>query len=561
MNSKYTSRVLVIGFVFLALSSCAKQPLTSALFKQSGRAHIYLPTQKEERAGILAERVDYQTKVDTIRKTQEVKASQAKDDKDMMSRTLDAFTVVADRPKIKISTIRNGRINLSFLVQVPKAFMDERYQVVLRPKLLNGDKVVDMPPLVLQGGKFKAKQDAEYARFGDFEKGIIDSTKYDSVYFDKKRHDAFTTKLQQAYLQSYERDYNLQLRYERWKQIMEQRHIDYKARIIGNYDSNMASKSLDMLRKAYDLDLYGEDSASLRRRFDSIYTEERRAKAIARKARELKLGEIPRAYHHLYVNNLTLDSLRNKSLTEQDSLSVAKHTYKHKAIARNEAKRSNKDTFKRHIISLQRVENPHRVDSILPGKDYAYLYSEDIPVTEDLQRRLRVTVETRVTALDRSTWWQSSRDTLSYIVSGINDMVDVGQIERLTGEQREEYQQGLNRLAVRDYRGALEVFNRYPDYNAAVCLIALGYNPQAEKFLEYLKPANGKVDYLKAIVQLRLGNTLVAKDLLLSAARKDPQMGFRSENDPEFAKLYTEQPELLKQVLSISGGDDAPEDI
>lgn len=561
MNCKYTPRVLAATLGLLALSACSKQPLTSALFKQSGRAHIYLPTQKEERAAVLAERVDYQTKIDTIRKTSEATDSIDKGDKGMMVKHLDLFTVIADRPKVKISTIRNGRINLSFLVTVPKAFMDERYQVVLRPKLLNGDKETDMPPLVLQGGKFKAKQDAEYARFEDFEKGIIDSTKYDSVYFDQKRHNAFMTGLQKNYLQSYERDYNLQLRYERWKQIMEQRQIDYKARITGAYDSSTATKHLDMLRKAYDLDLYGEDSARLRRRFDSIYTEERRTKAIERKARQISLKEVPRAYRHLYEHNLTIDSLRNKSVTEQDSLTVAKQTYKHKAIAKNEAKRSNKGTFKRHFIALQRIENPHRVDSIVAGKDYSYMYSEDIPVTEDLQRRLRVTVETRVTALDRSTWWQSSRDTLSYVISGMNDMVDNSQIDRLSGEQREEYQQALNRLAVRDYRGALEIFNRYPDYNAAVCLIALGYNPQAEKFLEYLKPANGRVDYLKAIVQLRLGNTDTAKQLLLSAASKDPQMGYRSENDPEFAKLYAEQPALLKQVLSISGGDDAPEDI
>lgn len=561
MNIKYAG--LGALSVLLLFSACAKKPLTSALFKQSGRAHIYLPTQKEERSGILAERVSYQTKVDTIRNssTNNAATTNKSEDPNMKSYNLDLFTVVADRPKVKISTVRNGRINLSFLVTLPKAFMDERYQVVLYPTLLNGTKQVAMPPLVLQGRSFKAKQDAEYERFAAFEKSIVDSTRYDSIYFDQKRHDRFINFLQRSYLRSYEQDYQLQLEYNRWKRIMEQRLIEHKAGVAGSYDASTASKQLRMLNRAYNLDLHGDDSSTLRQRYDSLYNTSRREQIIAQRSRTLSLEDVPRKFQTLYKHRLTIDSIRNKSVTEQDSLDVARYTYNHKAIAQNEAKRSNKDTYKSHIISLAKIEGKHKSDSITPGKDFVYLYSEDIEVTEDLQKKLELVLDTRVTALDLSTWWQAGRDTLSYIVSGMNDLVDAKQADRLSGEQLEEYKQGLQRLAVRDYHGALNIFNRYPDYNAAICLIALGHNTQAEKFLEYLKPATGKVDYLKAIVQLRLGKSEAAKQLLLSAARKDPQVGYRSEIDPEFATLYAQDPDLLKQILAISGGDDELEDI
>lgn len=560
-QTTYSFRNLALGLSLVVLASCAKQPLTSALFKQSGRAHIYLPTQKEERSGILAERVDYQTKVDTIRRNKTSEGQGKTDDPNIKSYDLQEVTVVADRPKVKISTIRNGRINVSFLMTLPKSFMNEHYQIVLSPKLLNGDSVLDMPPMVLQGSKFKAQQDAEYARYEAFEKGIVDPSKYDSVYFDQKRHDLFMTRLQRSYLQSYQQDYDLQMRYDKWRRTMEERQIDYKARVAGAYDSRRASEHLETLRKAYNLDLYGEDSSALRRRFDSLYTAEHREKYIESKARKIELRDVPRSFRTLYKYNLTIDSLRNKSVTEQDSITVAKDTYKHRAIAHNEAKRSHRETFRRHLINLKRIDNPHRIDSIQVGKDFAYLYSEDIPVTEHLQRRLRVVLETRVIATDKSTWWQSRGDTLSFVISGINDLVDRGQIDRLEGEQRAEYQQGLDRLAVRDYRGALDIFNRYPDYNAAVCLVALGYNTQAETFIGYLKPANGKVDYLSAIVQLRLGKKDEAKRLLISAATKEPQMGYRAENDPEFAALFAEDPALLKRVLQASEGEDAPEEV
>lgn len=545
----------------LLLSACSKKPLTSALFQQSGRAHIYLPTQKEERSGILAERVSYKTTIDTIRNatTNNNASTNKNDDPSMKSYNLDLFTVVADRPKVKISTVRNGRISLSFLVTLPKVFMDERYQVLLSPTLLNGDKRIAMPPLVLQGSRFKAKQDEEYKRYGDFEKSIIDSTRYDSIYFDQKRHDGFITSLQRSYLRSYQYDYKLQMAYDRWKRVMEQRLIEHQARVAGAYDASTATKGLRMLTRAYNLDLYGDDSSKLRRGYDSLYTQDRRDKVLAKRTRTLRVEDVPRKFRTLYKYNLTIDSLRNKSVTEQDSLDVAQYTYKHKAIAQNEAKRNNKDKYRSHLIALKKIEGAHKIEPIAPSKDFVYLYTEDIEVTEDLQKKLELVLDTRVVALDKSTWWQAGRDTLSYIVSGMNDLVDPKQADRLSGEQLEEYKQGLQRLAVRDYHGALNIFNRYPDYNAAICLIALGYNTQAEKFLEYLKPANGKVDYLKAIVQLRLGKVEEAKQLLLSAARKDPQVGYKSEIDPEFATLYAQDPALLKQVLTISGGDDALE--
>lgn len=550
---KYLS-LLALGTLIL-LSSCAKKPLTSNLFRQSGGAHIYLPTQKEERSGILAERVDYQTKVDTIKREQPANKPNNADD-GLVARDLETLVVTANRPKVKISTIRNGRINLSFLMTLPKAFMNDRYQVVLYPTLINGDKQQAMPPMVLQGSAFRKQQEAEYAKYDTFEKSIIDSTKYDSVYFNNRRHDQFITQLQRSYLNSYQKDYELQMQYDRWKRIMEERQIDHKARVTGAYDARVSESRLRMLMQAYNLDLYGEDSVSIRRKMDSLYTLERREKAIAKRSREIELRDVPSKFRTLYKYNLTIDSLINKSVTEKDSLEVAKHTYKHRAIAHNEAKRKNKDTFRSHMIYLKRVENPHRVDSMQVGKDFVYLYSEDIPVTEDLERKIQLVVDTRVTATDRSTWSQSGRDTLSFIVSGMNDLVDRGQMERLSGAEREEYQQALDRLAVRDYRGALEIFNRYPDYNAAVCLIALGHNPQAEKFLEYLKPANGKVDYLKAIVQTRLGRMDEAEKLLKSAAKKDPQMGFRAEIDPELSTLLQQKPNLLKEIVTIANGEE-----
>ena len=141
--------VLLAGLV---LGSCA-QPLTKKVYFTSARPHAYLPTDKEEKAGrtgMLSEIVTYSQKADTIRRA--TKGDEKPKDDGIKTQVIEA----ADRPplsapRVKISTLRKGRINLTFLVTVPRALMDERYQVVLSPRLLTEDTTMTLPPVVLKG--------------------------------------------------------------------------------------------------------------------------------------------------------------------------------------------------------------------------------------------------------------------------------------------------------------------------------------------------------------------------------------------------------------------------
>lgn len=150
--------VLLAGLV---LGSCA-QPLTKKVYFTSARPHAYLPTDKEEKAGrtgMLSEIVTYSQKADTIRRA--TKGDEKPKDDGIKTQVIEAVTVTAERPRVKISTLRKGRINLTFLVTVPRALMDERYQVVLSPRLLTEDTTMTLPPVVLKGREFKAAQDKE----------------------------------------------------------------------------------------------------------------------------------------------------------------------------------------------------------------------------------------------------------------------------------------------------------------------------------------------------------------------------------------------------------------
>ena len=527
--------VLTAGLV---LGSCAS-PLTKKLYFTSSRPRAYLPTDKEEQAGrtgMLSEIVTYSQKVDTLKRAPKAEAK-PKDD-GIKTQVIEAVTVTAERPRVKISTLRKGRINLTFLVTVPRAMMDERYQVVLSPRLMTEDTVMALPPVVLKGRDFKVAQDKEQKAFARFNKSIIDSAKYDSAFFDSKAHRRFMGHLQNDYYCAYRRQLSLQLSYERWRRIMEQRYMEYNASRAGAYDTEYHAKALEMLRAAYRDELSGLDSVGQRKGFEMLYPASRREAYLKRWERRIDSTNIPNKYRMLFERDWTIDSMENKSLTEKDSLEVATHTYNFRAIAHNESRRTNAGLYRRHIVHFPLIEEAQHEGNVTPGKDFVYLYSRDLEVTPQMKKRMKVVVDSRITAVDQSTWMQRGTDTLAFVISGLNDLVDATLIDRLNEkpDAAAEYKLGLERMAARDYRGALEYLRKYPDYNGALALAGMDENERALQVLNQLG-ANGKVEYLKAICLTRLSRHAEARAALLRAVKKQSYLVYKAETEAGLAPL------------------------
>ena len=522
----------------LVLGSCAS-PLTKKLYFTSARPRAYLPTDKEEQAGrtgMLSEIVTYSQKVDTLKRTDKSEAK-AKED-GMKTQMLQGVTVTAERPRVKISTLRKGRINLTFLVTVPRAMMDERYQVVLSPRLMTEDTVMPLPPVVLKGRDFKVAQDKEQKTLATFKKSIVDSAKYDSAFFDSKAHRTFMGHLQNDYYWAYRRQLSLQLSYERWRRIMEQRYFEFNAERAGDYDTEYHAKALDMLRAAYRDELSGLDSVGQRKGFQMLYPASRRTAYLKRGERRIDSTNIPDQYRMLFERDWTIDSVENKSLTEKDSLEVATHTYNFRAIAHNESRRANAHRYTRHIEHFPLIEETQYVGGVTPGKDFVYLYSRDLEVTPQMKKRMKIVVDSRITAIDQSTWMQRGTDTLAFVISGLNDLVDATLIDRLNDKPQAaaEYKLGLERMAARDYRGALEYLRKYPDYNGALALAGMDENERALQVLNQLG-ANGKVEYLKAICLTRLSRHAEARAALLRAVKQQSYLVYKAETEAGLAPL------------------------
>ncbi len=105
-----------------------------------------------------------------------------------------------------------------------------------------------------------------------------------------------------------------------------------------------------------------------------------------------------------------------------------------------------------------------------------------------------------------------------------------------TTEVDSVYMQGLEAIRNRDYELALSRLAPYRDFNTAVAFAALDRNHSALAILDDLE-ANPKVNYMKAVLNSRLGDYRGAVKCYLAACSADRSMVFRGSLDPEIATL------------------------
>lgn len=105
-------------------------------------------------------------------------------------------------------------------------------------------------------------------------------------------------------------------------------------------------------------------------------------------------------------------------------------------------------------------------------------------------------------------------------------------------EVKDGYQEGLELLLNRQYWDALEILKDYPDYNAALCLVCMGYNGKACDLLLKLDESDNN-EYLLAIVTQRMGKEEEAVQHLLKAIELNPQKAYRINLDSEIIQLVT----------------------
>lgn len=98
------------------------------------------------------------------------------------------------------------------------------------------------------------------------------------------------------------------------------------------------------------------------------------------------------------------------------------------------------------------------------------------------------------------------------------------------------YMRGVQAIRDRDYKTAVTILRPYNDYNAALAYCAMDYNASAMSILSTLD-STAPVEYMKAIVYSRQGDSREAVQHYLNACGMDRSYVHRGNLDPEISSL------------------------
>ena len=570
MNKYLKSHITAAAFcagVLLAVScSTSREPRTMRLFMQSGRPNIFLPHEESAPSGVLAEQVGFTTSSDTLPGEFE----EVSDSTDDVWKTihLGGVDIVAARTVVKQVTMREGSVRLEFNIHVPSLLIDSCWRVTLTPMLCTSDSSgFPLPPVVLSGSSFTRMQEADYKAYRLFLNGIVDPSAYDSVYLDRKGINKDIACRQRFFYELYGKERDRQLAYEKWKRLALERQNFWNTRTQAN-------------------------RATLRHRLERKRIEESVRRYVTRsgcgppmtvniivrppfgRCTGWNASLPPIVYLRNSVTFITggrsLSNIHNYVLTATDSMDISRHRYFYDRIAENEMNDRNRDEIRRRMIPFPYIDSVmvrQNSDSV-SGHDYIYNYVYSLPVTDGM-KKLRVRLESIVEATDRSTWRPAASDTLLFIVASLSDLVDRSALDQYViasaetdslaasgpvyTPQGEEYAEALRLLSERQYRQALPILEKRPDYNTALCLTQLGYHKEASALLDQL-PVDSRKEYLHAVVSARQGDDYLAVEHMLAACRMNPNLVLRIPLDPELSDLIPKFFGLRMELDRIAEG-------
>lgn len=445
--------------------------------------------------------------------------------------TIPQVTVIS---RARFAPVREGHVDLDFVIRVPKEILSDKYQISLTPELLHNDSVVRFGDVVLRGNEFIKEQDKGYEKYNEYTSAIVDPESYNTAFVD---HKAVETELSQR------REKELGVYYNRWDRY--QAYLAWRSKQQTEFDNYNLEQEKKLNGKLAELDSeynkkmvrmlsVGQDTTAYSRNYRA-----KRNKLIADAPafRQITIGTIPQEYQEFYVDGITRDKIKPLLPAEEDSIRIASKHIIQEEIALNKVRESRKEeVFNQLVLTPYRPDARHNA-TIDPEWDFVYRYTQPYPVTAGL-KNLRMTLKGYVIATDRSRYDVTRVDTLTFVISSMDELADGSLVgtKGFTDAQRQEYTHAIQLLRNREYDRALKIFNNFKDYNTALTLTCMGYDKQAYDLLIQLKK-NANTEYLGAILSTRLGEDNRAIHHLKQAYRLDETKANRAERDPEISKL------------------------
>lgn len=339
---------------------------------------------------------------------------------------------------------RDGKVNLDFNIIAPVDVLDPNWRLILTPKLIDGDSIHKLDTVVLVGEGFKDKQISDYEAYEDFLSTIVDPSAYDSLFVNWKSLYKEIGKVQRRNYEDYKNKYDLIRGYENWKKMnemeflsMEALALRHKKHMYSKYWKKAESKIIRNQEKGkisedihakYDAKYRKDYVSFLKNRFSLHWLDSVTVDLDLHQQKDsiLSKSHVPRRYREIHEKKLTLNDIQAKAFTGEDSARIAKHHYMIDEIVLNELNINRKDDIFKEI-----VEFPYRSDMkglkadtvITAEENVIYHYRQPWKVRPGM-KNLKIILESKVEAVDRSVFAFPASDTLTYFIASLSQLAD-----------------------------------------------------------------------------------------------------------------------------------------
>lgn len=530
--------------------------MTRGIEKKKVKADVSLPAKLN-----LPEKTEY--KLSNIQEFTEKgkKVSYARTEKDSTGNKritvqLSNVTVVA---RSKSVPERNGKINLDFVVKVPKELLSINWMAAITPIVLKGDKTIQLRDIAMNGRSFKAYQ-----------------TKGSQIYnLLQRRYELFkrdTLRVGNYYNYKYNlKVTNAGARLDTIIKRPNEFEYYYTQQIKADDDSKkinlcLAGRVFAIDKSTYTMPLSDTISyvvssmvqfLDLSPRFKRVIIERKATSSLKAyitfpaggKDVDEKLGdnqnEIQRVQDMIAkitkTGEFLVDSISlNAGCSPEGSYKINMNLSKERSFS---LKNYLKDKLK-SVEGIDTILIPH-----FRGENWQEL-NNLITASNVLQKQSILSVIGTKANPDEKELIIKNKYPSSYseIVSKFYPRLRAvdftfyvhrkGMIKDTihTTEPDTLYAHAIQLMQNRKYSKALQILNEYQDWNTGICLMSLGYDEKAyELFQQQQMSAN--TEYLLAIIAARLGKEKEAYDRYLQSCKMDESKRWRGALDPEINKI------------------------
>lgn len=436
--------ILVSGTAMMVLFSCKKvlpeKIMTEDLYMQYQTVKLELPYSEDSgdpysSGAVLSEIVSF-TKENDDDDSSRLRAynEQAKLDANAVYK----LNEVVVESRSSFTPERDGRVSVDFVIRVPEELISDKWSITLKPKLLHNDSIVPIDDVVIRGEEFAEWQDLGYEKYDDYLAEIVEKKDYDSVFLDHKGIMADMRRRQTLYLDLYRNEWKELKDYDGWRKMMQSRYNKFNIKKEINrktlYHEYMREAEFERVREH----ALGHDTTGITEAYMKRYNRRVGILPHYKLRREINEKTVPRRYKETYVEGRTFNDLKSNAVSVKDSIEISKHRYLFDKIAENELRDSMRTLKFQELVPFE-IRKDVRLDTVISeGNEFVYLYNYEYPVTAGL-KKIKITMEGYARAMDQSGYTFPPMDTLTYLISSMDQLIDTTLVVKKTKVYREMY--------------------------------------------------------------------------------------------------------------------------